>query len=132
MVNWRFTSASLNRNVVTISFVSEQGGHPMSVTLPLNEINQLTAGLLNALRAAEQQGPQLPPIRLHEKQEVWVHALPVDQWRVNTSPQLPELRLLHLLAAGGLARTFAFRESDARFAGEALAGVGTPPNATRN
>jgi hypothetical protein len=120
MANRRFTGSSFIGGLIVLKFALEDGTNELSVTLPLNEANQLTAGLLNALRSAEQQGSQIPPLRLSDKQSVWINELPVDQWRVTTSPDVPGRVFLHLLAAGGLYLTYGFAADAAQFAIDAL------------
>jgi hypothetical protein len=134
MSEWKFRKTQLVGNVVQIELV--RGDETTSITMTLSGANDLTAGLINALRAAEQRGSQLPPISLTSDQAIRLNQLPVDQYRVTTVREFPGRVFLHLLAAGGLYLTFGFDMEQAKFAGEALAGPGqarenTPPSETR-
>ena len=103
MANWIFNSSQLFRNIVQLEFKLEtEPTRVMSVTVPLENANRLAAGVINALRAAEQQGSQIPPIDLGNEQTMSIDELVVDQWRVTESPELAGRCFLHLLTMEGL------------------------------
>ena len=116
----RFRTSRLIGNVIQLEFDMHRG-HPLSVTIPLENANQLTAGLLDALRSAEQHGYQIPPITPGRGQAISINDLPVDRSQVTVSPDAPGRVFLHLVAAGGLSLTYSFEPDEARRAGEALA-----------
>lgn len=123
-----FRTASLMGNSIQLEFEPEgAAGFPLAITVPLENASHLVAGLLNALRAAEQQGSQIPAVQLTSAQTISVTVLPVDQWRVTTADELPRRALLHLLAAGGLFLTYSFGTDVTQMVGEALAATAEAP-----
>lgn len=132
MADWQFKSARLVHTVVTLEFQPAGGGHSLSLAIQLENANQLTAGLLNVLKAAREQGQNFPAMQFGE-QQIELTVLPVDRWQVAESPDLPGLALLHLLAAGGLSLTYSFGTDATRFVGEALSATARDtPNTTPN
>ena len=108
MSMWTFRTSRLIGNVITLEFDRTDGRarnapHSMSVTIPMENANHLAAGVISALRAAEQRGSQIPPIDLGNDQMVSINDLQVSKWGVSKSPDLPGRVFLHLLAAEGLA-----------------------------
>lgn len=81
MADWQFKSARLVHTVVTLEFQPAGGGHSLSLAIQLENANQLTAGLLNVLKAAREQGQNFPAMQFGE-QQIELTVLPVDRWQV--------------------------------------------------
>jgi hypothetical protein len=115
----RFHAAKLIGNVVQLEFDHDQK-YPLSLTIPIENANQLTAGLLNALRGAEQRGQQIPALEMGDESMFSINDLPVDQCQVMESADAPGRAFLHLVS-GGLSLTYSFPRNQTKDIGTALA-----------
>lgn len=128
MSDWIFQSARLHLNIITLQFAPARGGHPLSVSLQIEQANALTIGLLGQLRAAAEQGFQLDPLTLEDGRRVDIAELPVGKSAVTESLTDPDRAVLHLATAAGLYLAYSLDRHSAGELGSALARWAEQPN----
>jgi hypothetical protein len=130
MPNHVLKSASLTQGVVALEFAGEQGEAGITITMPVENANQLAVGVLNALQAANQEAF---PALSFARQQMKFTAYWLDQWRVSTAETHPGWAFLHLLSKDGLSMTYALGTDVTRFMGEALVAIAQDkPRETKN
>jgi hypothetical protein len=63
MADRKFHKATLFRNVLQLEF-GLNGGHNLSVTIPIEDAGRLASEVINALQTAKRQGYQIPPLQV--------------------------------------------------------------------
>ena len=114
--------AEFMHSVIVLRF-ARPNQSAFTVPIPVENASALVAGVMNALRAAQQRGWRTPTISSGQAAEIV--ALPVDDCDV-LEPSDAEEVLMHLSAAGGLSLVYAFDAAHAKRVGCALIEAAEP------